>query len=388
MLERNQVVVGIVFVALVAAGTVFAIGFSDDVFESGYRIAIELADAEGLAPGDDVLVAGLRAGKVEDVSIDGDHVAVWARVTTELPADSRAQLVLRNFVGKRAIEILPGDDWDRLLAAAEEPLIPQDRTSGLVDLPDLADDTVALLRGADTEALRALVTSLADVTEGQRDEVGALLDGLQRISGVLADKRESLERLITRSEDLVGAAADRDEQIVTIIDEFGSTLDVLNRNREELTRLLSETADSSSITATLVREERQRLDRVLDELHEVLEIVDDHQVDLAHTMAYGGVAFHGFSEVGRSRDQDNPYWGNILTAGIGDAGVDAFAGCGGAVDQFLDQIFGPSECPEEGDRTSGSDGGGGSTTRSATETAPQPSSSIGALFRVAEEVTP
>lgn len=377
MLERNQVVVGIVFVALIAAGTVFSIGFSDDVFKSGYRVDIELADAEGLQAGDEVLVAGLRAGEVEDVSIDGDRVAVRARITAELPADSQAQLILRNFVGKRAIQVLPGDDWDHLLVDADPPLIPLERTAGLVDLPDLADETVTLLRESDTDALRTLITSLADVTEGQRDEVGDLLDGLRRVSGVLADKRDALQRLITRSEDLVGAAADRDQQIVTIIDEFGSTLDVLNRNRDELTRLLAETAGASSITADLVREERQRLDRVLDEVHEVLEIVDDRQVDLAHMMAYGGVAFYGFSEVGKSGEADNPYWGNILTTGIGDAGIDAFAGCGGAIDQFLDQIFGPTECPEEErDRTGGEqDDAGGS--------APAPSS-VGGLFRVAE----
>lgn len=379
ILERNQVVVGIIFTALIVAGTVFAIGFSDDVFESGYRVEIELDNAEGLQSGDDVLVAGLRGGKVEDVSIDGDHVSVRARFTTEVPVDSSARLVLRNFVGKRALEIVTGDDWDRLLQDAEDPVIPVERTSGLVDLPDLADETVSLLRDADTDALRALITSLADVTEGQRDEVGALLDGVQRLSGILADKRDALAQLIDRSEDLVDAAADRDAQIVTIIDGFGSTLDVLNRNRDELTRLLDETAGASSITADLIRDERQRLDRVLDELHEVLEIVDDHQIDLAHTMAYGGVSFYGFSQVARSGNADNPFWGNILTTGIGDAGIDAFAGCGGMVDQFLDQIFGPAECPEEGDRTAGPEEGGGG--------AEPPSTSVGALFQLGS-VTP
>ena len=377
ILERNQVVVGIIFSAFIVAGTIFAVGFSGDVFQSGYTVEIELDNAEGLQAGDDVLVAGLRGGKVEDVSIDGDHVSVQARFTTEVPVDSSARLVLRNFVGKRALAIETGDEWDRLLQDAEDPVIPIERTSGLVDLPDLADETVDLLRASDTDALEALITSVADVTEGQRDEVGALLDGVQRLSGVLADKRDALAQLIDRSENLVDAAADRDAQIVTIIDGFGSTLDVLNRNRDELTRLLEETAGASSITADLVRDERQRLDRVLDELHEVLEIVDDHQVDLAHTMAYGGVSFYGFSQVGRSGNQDNPYWGNILTTGVGDAGIDAFAGCGGMVDQFLDQIFGPAECPEEGDRTGGPEEGG----------AEAPSTSVGALFQLGR-VTP
>lgn len=355
MMERNFVVVGLVAAIVIGAGTFFAIAVSEDLFRRGDTIEIELANSEGLAPGADVLVAGIRAGQIDAVELAGDRVVATVVVTTPIPRDSEARVVLRNMLGRKGIEILPGRDWDRLLADEDEPRIPLERTTVLVDVPDLGDETVDLLRDSDVDALEVLVRSLADVTEDQREEFGALLDGLSGVSRVLAGNRDDLETLVVRSETLVAAAAESDEEIVAIIDAFGSTLNALSARRTELARLLRETSAMSHLVADLVGEERVRIDRSLRELHEVLEIVDRHQVDIAHAWAYGGVGFWGFSQVGRSGEADNPYWGNILTTGVGEAGIDAIAGCGGVVDTFLDQIFGEAECPEDGGPAGGRD---------------------------------
>jgi phospholipid/cholesterol/gamma-HCH transport system substrate-binding protein len=353
MMERNFVLVGLVAAIVISAGTFFAIAVSEDLFRRGDAIEIELANSEGLAPGADVLVAGIRAGQIDAVELAGDRVVATVVVTTPIPRDSAARVVLRNMLGRKGIEILPGRDWDNLLTDEEEPRIPLERTTVLVDVPDLGDETVDLLRDSDVDALEALVRSLADVTEDQRDEFGALLDGLSGVSRVLAYNRDDLETLVVRSETLVAAAAESDEEIVAIIDAFGSTLEALSARRTELAHLLRETSAMSHLLADLVGEERVRIDRSLRELHEILEIVDRHQVDIAHAWAYGGVGFWGFSQVGRSGETDNPYWGNILTTGVGQGGIDAIAGCGGVVDTFLDQIFGEAECPEDDGQTGG-----------------------------------
>lgn len=347
LLERNQVLVGVVFGALLIVGSIFAIVWSDEVFGGGTDVVVELGNSEGLEPGATVLVAGLRAGDVRSVSLAGDLVEVTVRVKTPLPRDSRAEVILQNLVGKRALQFTAGEDWDHLLEEMDEPRVPVERTSGLVDVPELNDATVALLQDADTEAIRALITSLADLTAGQRDEVARLLSGLRQVSAVLEDRREALSQLLERAHVVTDAAADRSDELVAIVDGFGSTLDTLAGRRDDIRRLLDETAGATAVTADLLESERDRIDRVLDEVHAVLAIADRHQVDIAHSMAYGGVAFYGFSEVGRSGEADNPYWANILTTGIGEAGIDAFAGCGGVVDEFLDTIFGEAECPEE-----------------------------------------
>lgn len=377
LLDRNPVWIGAIAAVVIAAATTFAVAVSGDVFRTGTPVVIELDNSEGLKAGDDVIVAGVRAGSVDDVSIAGDRVEVEVLVEPELTREASARIILRNVLGRRAVEIQPGDDWDNLMADEEDPRIPLERTASLVDVPDLGDETEALLRDADVDALESLIVSLADVTEDQRDEVGELLDGLSRVTAVLADNRDELEQLIDRAETVVDAAAERDEELVTIIDEFGSTLETLARRRAEIVRFLDETAASTTTVADLVADERARMDRVLAELHDVLEIADRHQVDIAHSLAYGGVAFYGFSQIGRQGDDDTPYWGNILTTGAGQLGVDVFAGCGGVLDTFLDEVFDEeTECPEPGGPASSGEADGGDGTAADGDEG----SSFGQLF--------
>lgn len=346
LLERNQALVGLIAAIVIAAGTVFAVVLSAGAFVSGYPVAVEFENAAGITSGDHVLVAGVRAGQVTDVRISDGLIVVEVHTTAELPLDSSAAIVNKNLLGARAVELVAGRDWDRLLEDDPLATIPVERTRVPVDVPELGDATVELLQDADATALTELITSLADVTEGQRDEVGRLLDGLSDVGQLVAEDRESLVALIANARTVVDAVEDRDDDLVRTIDAFGSTVDELSARRESIRSLLTGTRDAAQLSGDLLREHRDELDRVLHEADALIAIVDRHQVDLAHAVAYGGVAFSGFASVGKSGEADNPYWGNILTSGVGMAGIDAFAGCGGVLDQILDQLLGPAECPE------------------------------------------
>lgn len=356
LLERNQVIVGAVFAVILVLGTVFGIAFDRSWIVGGYNVSAYFTDAAGLAAGDSVLIAGVRSGEVESVTLTKDsekgHVRAVLRVEEPMPSDTSAMIVLQNFLGKRAVMLDAGTDWDDELSDGDE--IPVERTSTPVDYAEFNQESVELLRGSDVDALRQLITSVADVTEGQRDEVVRLLDGLERFTEVVAQRRDDLKALIDRSEDVFGTLADKDQEILKIIDRFGATLDMLAERRQDIERLLEETARSSNLAADLVADQREQLDRVLDELHRDLEVVDAHQVDIAHFWAYAGVSFEGYANIARQgglgpQGRDNPYWTNIFAQSVGGVGVDAFFGCGGAIDDVLDQVFGedPRTCEEQ-----------------------------------------
>ncbi|MDX1620577.1 MAG: MCE family protein, partial [Nitriliruptorales bacterium] len=213
-----------------------------------------------------------------------------------------------------------------------------------------------LLGEVDANAMSDIANALADITEGQREEVSDLLDGLSRLSKVLADNRDELETVLHEAETFIDAAADQDQELVSIIDNFGVTLDTLVRRRNDVTNLLVETARATNLTADLVADNRTQLDRSLSELHESLEIVDAHQVDVAHFLAYMGVSIKGFSTIGYccgEEQRDNPSWGNVFVTDLGQVGVEGLLACDGALDQLLTDLIGPSErCtsgPDSGD---------------------------------------
>lgn len=349
MLERNQAVVGLVVALIIGVGTFWAISASGGAFRPGIPISAEFTDAAGLEADDFVTVAGVRSGRVESVKIDGDHVVVeFLLDAPAIPADSAAEIYLTGALGRRAVRILPGTSSQTF---QEGDLIPLDRTSTPVDLPELGDETVELLAQSNVRALDELTTALADITEGQQENVADILDGVQRLAQVVVDRKDEVAAVLDRGQVVIDAAADKDRELVSIIDNFGSTLSRLAARRQDVTRLLRETAASSNIVADLVTDRRTQIDRVLDELAKDLTIIDEHQVDLAHVFAYAGVSFEGFASIGYSGGEaksDNDWWGNVFVTELGEAGIEPLLGCGGALDEALTTLLGPDPQCEDG----------------------------------------
>jgi phospholipid/cholesterol/gamma-HCH transport system substrate-binding protein len=355
MLQRNQALVGLIVLIVVAAGTAFAVGATAGLFVEGEPMAAEFSDAAGLEGGDFVFVGGHRAGTVTGVEIDGDHVVVDFTLTVEeMPEDSMAEITLNSALGRRGLTIVPGSSSSFL---AEGSTIPRERTVTPVDLPELGDRSAELLGELDVPALQDLTTALADVTEGNREEVQALLEGVEAVTTIVSDRRDELEAVIDRTTVVVDAAASKDEEIVRIIDDFGSVLSRLVERRDDITRLLQETARTSTLTADLVAERRAQIDRVLASFSEDLAIIDRHQVDLAHTLAYLGQGLEGFAGIGYSGGEarvDNPRWGNVFTTNLGSIGIGALLECGGAIDELFTGLLGPDpRCGSGGPETQG-----------------------------------
>jgi phospholipid/cholesterol/gamma-HCH transport system substrate-binding protein len=357
LLDKNHAVIGLVVIVVIAVGTLFAVGATAGLLVRGDVLEVELADAAGLKRGDFVYVGGHRAGEVLSVDIEGDHVrASFSLTAPGIPADSTASVFLQNTLGKRGLTITPGTASQPL---TEGDVIPLSRTSTPVDLPELGDESTELLGGLDVEALQELTTALADITEGQEEEVQALLEGIEDVSAIVSERRDEIEAVLDRAYTVVDAAADKDAEIVAIIDDFGSVLSRLVERRADITRLLRTTASQSTASASLIADNRARIDEVLASFHEDLRVIDQHQVDFAHTFAYLGVSLVGFSSIGVSNGEartDNPSWGNVFVTGLGSVGVGAMFDCGGVLDALFTETFGPDprcEAPPSGNPSEG-----------------------------------
>lgn len=376
MHRLNQSLVGLVVLLTLVGATVFSLTAANGLFQGGYALTADFTDAAGLAAGDSVLVAGVRVGSVDRVDIDGEHAKAWMTVDTELPDGTRAEIILRNFLGKRAVVLATDGDWSQPLEGGDH--IPVERTSTPVDFQGLKDAVTEVVHEQDVDAVSQLVSVLADATEGTAEDVGRLLDGLDRLTQVISNQRDELAGVISNTNVVVDVLATQDADIVTIVDEFGSTLDRLARRRTDLQRLLSETAAATTTAADLIGDERAQLDRVLDELTQDLAIVDQHQVDLAHALAYGGVSFWGFANTFMEGGQPTP-WQNINVTSQGPVGIDALVGCGGTLDRLLDEVLGPDprSCQEQAQTTGGAEAA--STARTRTQPS-WPEASLRSLF--------
>ncbi len=349
-LERNQKVIGVLGIGALLAGSAFALLLSGGVFARTYHVTAYFTDAAGIQPGDAVTVAGLKAGTVKGMHIERGQVAVDLAVgkSVDLPRDSSADIVIQTLLGKRAVNLVAGHSKTPLQGG---DTIPASRTTTPVDITELNDISVRLMNQSDAQSLNNVLKEVTDVTEGKRQEVTQLIDGLNKVVAAVDARRTQLGGLIDALNTLSGTLAGKDQTIVSLIDRLNAVLGNLAAHQQDLQTLLVATDSASHDTADLVSRNRATLDSALTSLHGVLNVLADHQLDLAATVDYLDQSVQGYSSVGYSctgtrtasscSGEEFPNrWANIFVQSLGPLGVDEMLGQCGVVDQIVDQILG------------------------------------------------
>jgi phospholipid/cholesterol/gamma-HCH transport system substrate-binding protein len=343
-LERSQVVMGLITAGIIAFGVFAALAIGGGFFRAGYEVTAEFADAGGLMEGDDVLIAGVRAGEVQSVELGDGTVTVTMHVDEhELPHNTRAEIILRTLVGRRSVDLQPTNDWNELLADGD--VIPLERTAVPLDVPDFGRATEELLPEVDTEALDQLLVAVTDLARGQRDQVATLVAGGTQLTRIVNEQEQEVLELVRRLREVSEILASRDQEMASIIDDFGLVAGELVERRTDLQRFFRENARGAELAANLVEEKRGEIDGILNELHEVTTVLERNHLHLAEGLAYMGQSIDGFSEIAFAAGGVEVPWGDTVVTGLGAGGVEPIAACGGLYDQMLDQFFGPDPVP-------------------------------------------
>lgn len=346
-IERSGVAIGVISAILIVLALLGSLLVTREDLTGGYTITAQFSDANGLREGDVAMVAGLQAGKILELTIPEGEEYVEAVIQMEggieLPTTTRADITLRTLVGKRAIDLDTGTDFSGEILQ-EGDVIPLERTSVTIDVPQLGEATNDLLGEIDSEALNLLLTSVTDVTRGQRERVAELIDSGTDLTELVNTQEEQIRLLLRNLASVAETLESRDDELVGIIDDLDVAMGNLAARRADLQALLRETQQAGAVTADFVARVRGDLDAILDELHLDLRILARHQVDLAEGLAYTGDGLIGFGSIGYAGAVPVP-WGHVFVTSLGPAGIDAIAGCGGLVDQQLDALIGPDPRP-------------------------------------------
>lgn len=348
--ERNPVVIGAIVVLVVLGGTAAAVLLNAGFFADRYRVDAVFADTAGLRTGDLVRVAGVPAGEVSSIAERNGEVLVGLDVDrgVELPADTRAEVVVETLLGSKHVRLVAGTDWSTPLEEGAE--ITDTRTP--TEILDLQNVGTPLLEDTDAAAISDLLGKIDRISEDQRGNVEEIITGLNRLTTVINDRRTEAGRLIDSARTVSATLAERDEDLLAAVDDLGIVVDALARRRVELAALLAQTSSTATATADLVAENRPELDLVLDELHLDLEIVGARQAELAAGLAGLANAIEGFSSIGYSGPDEFPNrWANMYTQLLGPIGPDAVFGSCGLLDDAFDVLLGDDPITACEDRT-------------------------------------
>lgn len=279
--ERNRVVIAIIgSLSLVA---VFLLAFNASslpVVGSGREYSAELAEAGGLAVGNEVRVAGVRVGEVTGIELDQAVVVVTFRAKgVELGDQSRAAVRIKTLLGQKylAVESAGRGELDEA--------IPLERTTTPFDVTAAFSELSETVGEIDTVQLEASFTALADAFRDTPESLRATVGGLAALSRTISSRDEELAALLEASSDVTGTLASRNAEFANILDDGELLLTELSARRETVGAMLEATVQLGQQLQGLVADNEATLAPALAELDEVAAILNRNQANLDAALA-------------------------------------------------------------------------------------------------------
>ena len=191
--ERNPVTIGAVGLTTIALLVAAAFNVEDlPLIGSGDEYSAAFSEAGGLKSGDEVRIAGVKVGKVDEVDLDGDHVKVTFRVKDDPRFGTRtgASIRVKTILGAKYLSLEP-EGPGQLEAGSE---IPLKRTVAAYDVVEAFSDLTTTTEKVDTKRLASAMDTISQTFKDSPAEVKASINGLSRLSRTVAKRDQELGR--------------------------------------------------------------------------------------------------------------------------------------------------------------------------------------------------
>ncbi|MCW2736622.1 MCE family protein [Nocardioides sp.] len=277
--ERNPVMVGAISLVVLALVMVAALRADDlPVIGGGDTYHAMFTEAGGLKVNDEVRIAGVRVGKVNEVELDQDQVKVTFKVddAADFGGDTGAAIKVKTILGSMFLALEPAGEGQ----LEEGATIPAARTSSPFDVVEAFEGLASTSEQIDTDQLAESLTTLADLTRNTPEEFRGALTGLSRLSANVADKDEQLNSLLVNLERVSKVLDARDEDIITLMQDSDVLFRALVARRDAVHELLVSSTKLSRELTALIRQSRADLAPALAHLENVVAVLNKNEDNL------------------------------------------------------------------------------------------------------------
>jgi phospholipid/cholesterol/gamma-HCH transport system substrate-binding protein len=239
------------------------------------------SDATGVVNGDDVRIAGVKVGNVEDIEIFDQDKAV---VTFEVDADSQltastvAAIRYRNLVGQRYIALSQGVGGPSVLQ--EGATIPLARTSPALDLTVLFNGFKPLFEALSPNDINQLAYEIITVFQGEGGTLESLLAHTASVTSTLASRDQIIGQLIDNLNQVMVTLGNRDDELSDLLINLRRFISGLSSDRQAILGSLESVSDLAVETSGLLSGIRRPLAKDIDELGKVAGTLDRNQAEL------------------------------------------------------------------------------------------------------------
>jgi len=240
-LSMKKLIIGLAALVVVLGGLALVKGLSG----SGSKTyTAYFADSAGLFVGNDVGVLGVKVGKIESITPDGNQVKVVLQVDGDrpIPAKAGAVIVARSVATDRYVELTPAYQSGATMPSGG--VIPLDRTRTpvefdevLANLSTFATDISGSKEASD--AVKRIVDAGSAALAGQGQPLHDMIGSLSTATGDVAGQREQFTAMLTSLDTLVHQVADNEQTERAFIKQVAAATSMLAGQRTEFRQTLT-----------------------------------------------------------------------------------------------------------------------------------------------------
>lgn len=280
--KRSPAFMGGLGLAMVLLVTMTA--FSLDklpIIGAGTKYTAEFSEAAGLKKGNEVRIAGVKVGSVQDVRLDGDKVLIDFRTQDAwIGNETTASIQIKTLLGQKFLALDPkGPD-----AADPAKAIPLSRTVSPYDVVDAFSDAAKDIEETDTDQLATSMRVLSEAFSGTPPEIRGSIDGVARLSESLAKRDEQLRKLFGATKQTTQVLADRNAEFERLLANGGQLLAELNVRQQAISQLLSGAKTIGAELSALVHDNEAQMGDALTNLNKTIDMLNAHQADISKTL--------------------------------------------------------------------------------------------------------
>jgi phospholipid/cholesterol/gamma-HCH transport system substrate-binding protein len=306
--ERNQLVVGIVGLALTIGIVLGSLNYDRLPFFQGKEYSAYFAEAGGLTTGEAVQVSGFKVGEVQAVELRGPLALVKFTVAKNIRLADRTEAAIktRGLLGTKILEVTSRGEGQ------QEGTIPVERTTSPYQLPDALGELAVTISGLNTNQLSDSLRVLSETFADTPPDLRIAIEGVARFSDTLNERDAQLRGLLADANKATTVLAERSDQVVSLIANTNALLSELESQSAALDQISGNISALSNQLSGFIAENRVTLKPALDKLNGVLTILDNRKERLQRSIKLLGQYSMSLGESVASGPFFKTYVANLL----------------------------------------------------------------------------
>lgn len=261
------------------------------------------ANSTGLYNGDDVVILGVRVGKVEKIEPQPDRVKItfWYDDKYKVPADAKAVILSPSLVTPRSIQLTPAYAGGPVLA--NRAVIPRDRTAVPVEYDDLRQQlerltqTLQPTEPGGTSTLGAFINTAADNLRGQGPDIRNTIVKLSQAISALGDHSNDVFSTFKNLSILVSALHDSSDLLGQLNQNLAAVTNLLANDPNEVANAVRNLDDVADDVRSFVADNRETLGTTSDKLASVSQAVNQSLDDIKQLLHVAPTTFQNFLNI-------------------------------------------------------------------------------------------